>query len=151
VGIPGTNPKHSIYNINCTIGVSTVVYCGIEALQIPPCIIGELRGRADDSGEVHQEKPNTGFPGRHGDLIKFKETSPLFGFLAEIKSVDKGGKLMVELDKMLGTGRQVAVSVSDVGAIIHRVKPPRPSRAYHAEKRFLRNGGSLCRGGDNGL
>jgi transcription antitermination factor NusG len=149
VGMDGTNPRHSIYQINCTIGVSQVVYCGWQALEIHPAIIGELQKRADEHGEVHVEQTDPVNPFQAGDLIKFKETSPLFGFLAEIKRVDKAGRLMVYLDKMMGASREIDVATSDVGQIVSRLqrKPiggrKKPSPAI---------GGSLSRiGGDNGL
>ena len=116
------NPTQSFYQINNTIGVSTVVYCGYSALEINQRIIDEIQARADASGEIYEEKKPETFPGRAGDLVKFKENSPLFGFIAEIKRVDTGGRLMVELDKMLGSARDVAVSALDVGQIIHRPK-----------------------------
>lgn len=152
MGIPGTNPKHSIYNINCTIGVSQVVYCGWQALQLDHEIIEALRARADEYGEVHIEKPKTGFPGMVGDLVKFKDHSPLFAFIAEIKRVDNDGRLMVLLDKMFGASREISVAASDVGQIIHRDKRPRPFEPTRGEAPLLSNGGSLVlRGGDNGL
>ncbi len=88
------------------------------ALEIPDSIIAELKSRADDTGEVHFGVKKPPFPGKIGDKCKFKETSPLFGFIAELSSVDIGGKLMVKLDKMLGSQREVLVSRADVGEII---------------------------------
>lgn len=123
------NPKHSFYQINNTIGVSTVVYSSsYSALEIDPGIIGEIRGRADEHGEIHISKKPEECPLREGDMVKFKETSPLCGFIAEIKRVDTGGRLMVQLDKMLGSARDVAVSALDVGQIIHRPRDNTASR-----------------------
>lgn len=139
-------PNQSIYNINNTIGVSTVVYCGYEALSIPMFIIEELRGRTDKNGEIEglgDEKVKE-FPGRVGDIVKFAETSPLFGFLAEIKKVDIGGRLMVKLDKMLGSARDVAVAASDVGEIVFRDnKRSRPNGLSRGKPMVPANGGSL--------
>lgn len=112
-------PNQSIYNINNTIGVATVVYCGYDALPIPQAIINHLRVMTDEQGEIptEQDKPSR-FPGRVGDRVKFKESSPLFGFIAEIKRVDTGGRLVLELDQMLGVAREVAAHQSDVGEIL---------------------------------
>lgn len=113
------NPKHSIYNINNTIGVSTVVYCGYEALSVPVAIINELRGRADANGEIPDESSGPRvFPGKVGDRVKFLEGSPFFGFMAEIRRIDTTGKLMIELDQMLGSQREILVNQTDVGEIV---------------------------------
>lgn len=160
VGIPGTNPKHSFYQINNTIGVSTVVYCGYQALSISTTILDHFREKADERGEITIEQPSKGFPGRPGDLIKFKDTSPLFSFIAQIKRVDKGGKLMVELDKLLGSHRQVTVSASDVGEIIYRECDPGTPKGAHSRPlgptsgkgQLFRKGGSLTLvGGTDGV
>lgn len=125
-----TNPsKHSIYQINNTIGVSSVVYCGVEALAIPQVIVDDIRRLADPKGQLIREQ-EPAFPGRPGDRVKFCETSPLFGFVAEIVKLDKDGKLMVKLDKLLGAERMFQIKSADVGAIIHRDKPARPAMAY---------------------
>jgi len=124
--------KHSVYQINNTIGVSSVVYCGTGALSIPREIVEEIQGRGDGRGEIPLETAPA-FPGLPGDLIKFADHSPLFGLIAEIQRVDKDGSLMVKLDQMLGAERTVPVRSADVGAIIHRDKRPHgsPKRAYH--------------------
>ena len=112
---------HSFYNINSTIGVSTVVYCGYQALSIPPSIIQELKERANNEGEVYLgKKPEPPFPGKVGDKIKLAEHSPLFGLIAELRGVDKSGKLVVKLEQMLGAEREILISRTDVGAIISR-------------------------------
>jgi len=111
-------PGHSVYQINNTIGVSRVVYCGPQALEIPDEIIKEIKARGDDKGEIYLDEPDKDFPGRPGDWIKFVEAHPLFGFIAEIKRVDKGGRLMVEIEKILGAARELAISRTDVGGII---------------------------------
>lgn len=133
--------KHSIYQINNTIGVSSVVYCGMDALAIPQEIINDIKDLADDKGQLTRDQEPI-FPGLPGDRIKFCEASPLFGFVAEIMRVDKDGKIMVRLDKLLGAERIVPIKSADVGAIIHRDRHPHgPKRAYsrvmahHAERR----------------
>lgn len=115
----GEGYNQSIYSINNTIGVATVVYCGYDALPIPLAVINHLKGLGDAKGEIPTDKDKPAvFPGKTGDLIKFKDGTPLFGFIAAIKRVDTGGRLMVELDKMLGSQREIVVNQSDVGEIL---------------------------------
>lgn len=142
-------PGQSIYSINNTIGVSTVVYCGYEALSIPQAIVAELMRRADQNGEIEMQKGKEVFPGKKGDKIKFSESSPLFGFIAEIQRVDITGKLVVVLDKMLGSEREVLVNRADVGEIIKQ-NLDISSRPEGLESGFPANGGSLSAGGQDG-
>lgn len=123
VGMDGRT-NQSFYGINNTFGVSTVVYCGYGALAIPESIVEEIKDRADENGRIAldtEEKPP--FPGKKGDWIKFKEGNPLFGFIAELKKVDKSGKLVVKLDRILGEGREVTIHRDDVGQIIPMDNP----------------------------
>jgi transcription antitermination factor NusG len=119
VGLNG-HPKHSIYGVNNTIGVSTVVYCGHEALPIPGGLITELRSRAKPDGEVYPDEkpPAPEFDGKPGEYVKFVENSPLFGFVACIKAIDKNGKLSLQIERMLGANREIIANSSDVSEII---------------------------------
>lgn len=140
----------SIYAINNTIGVSTVVYCGYSALSIPLGIIAELKQRADEYGEIQvvkKKKPE--LPGMLGDGVRFAEHSPLFGLVAQLRGVDNTGKLVVELDQMLGSARSITVARSDVGAIISKSDgTARPLEPTTGEEGHLpTNGGSLSPGG----
>lgn len=144
MGIDG-GPRQSVYNINCTIGVSTVVYCGYQALSIPVAVVDELKSRADDDGKIYiGKKPEPAFPGKIGDKIKFSETSPLFGFIAEIRRVDIGGRLMVKLDKMLGSEREILVNRADVGEVIQQ---ERQDNLLTASEPTTRENQSLAFGG----
>ena len=134
---------HSIYTINNTIGVATVVYCGYQALSIPPSIIKELKARADIDGKIptgkEKEPP---FPGKVGDKIKFIAGNPFAGFIAEIQRVDTGGKLMVVLDQMLGAERSMTIDRADVGQIIPKDDCSRPLEPIPLETHFPAIGGS---------
>ena len=114
-------PRQSFYSINNTIGVSTVVYCGYNAFEIPVKIIGELQERADESGEIDMGKKKIpDFPGKPGDKIRFSEKSPFFGLLAELKRVDINGRIVVELEQIFGASREISIKRTDVGGIIPR-------------------------------
>lgn len=98
--------NQSIYSINNTIGVATVVYCGWGALSIPQTIIDELQSRADKHGEIPMsQKGKPEFPGQPGDKVQFKTGSPFEGLIAVLQGVDKTGKLVVELENSMGPGR----------------------------------------------
>jgi transcription antitermination factor NusG len=137
----GVREGQSFYTINNTIGVSTVVYCGYDALSIPESIIEEIRSRGDSDGRIWvkgDERPE--FPGKPGDKVKFSEKSPLFGLLAEIKRVDNTGRLMVQLEQLLGSTREISVSQADVELVSTAIEPT--SR----EDQLPGSGGSLPEG-----
>lgn len=117
--VPGK--AQSIYAINNTIGVSTVVYCGYQALPIPLSIISHLKQKADESGEIDVPKNKIpDFPGKPGDKIKFAEHSPFSGLIAQLMGLDNTGKLVVEVEQMLGSARLMTIARSDVGAVIRK-------------------------------
>lgn len=113
------NPTHSVYQMNNTIGVSTVVYYGNMALNIPGRIMDELIGRADESGEIFVKKQPRPFPAKPGDKLKFAENSPFWGLVCELRRVDIDDRLVVCLDEMLGaTGREISIKRSDVSSFL---------------------------------
>jgi hypothetical protein len=63
------------------------------------------------------------FPGKIGDRVKFSEKSPLFGLIAEIKRVDNTGRLMVQLEQLLGSTREISVSQADVELVSTAIEP----------------------------
>jgi hypothetical protein len=120
------------------------VYCGYEALSIPENIIAELRGRGDSDGRIRgvgEKEPE--FPGKIGDKVRFSEKSPLFGLLAEIKRVDNTGRLMVQLEQLLGSTREISVSQADVELVSTAIEPT------EGESHFPAIGGSLPEQGEN--
>ena len=137
-------PRQSFYSINNTIGVSTVVYCGYNAFEIPVKIIGELQERADESGEIDMGKKKIpDFPGKPGDKIRFSDKSPFFGLLAELKRVDINGRIVVELEQIFGASREISIKRTDVGGIIPRESPDqRPVEPTTQEDVLPANGGS---------
>lgn len=123
--------------------MSTVVYCGYEALPIPEGIITELRGLGDSQGRIALPGQDTGFPGKIGDRVRFSEKSPLFGLIAEIKRVDNTGRLMVQLEQLLGSTREISVSQADVELVSTAIEPTQ------GESPFPANGGSLPEQGEH--
>lgn len=138
--------NQSVYSINNTVGVSTVVYCGYSALSIPEVIITELKGRADKDGEIDMGDKKPGFAGKIGDRIKLKEVSPLSGLIWQIRGVDKSGRLMIELENSMGAGR-ITADPSLVGEILGD-STSRPIEPTGREEPIPANSGSLP-GGDS--
>lgn len=96
------DPCQSIYTINKTEGVSTVVYAADEPLQIPFSVIEELRERADKNGLVTlqpQEKEERRRFNK-GEKVRIEE-GPFIGFVAAV-SLDTGSKVRVFLDMFKG-------------------------------------------------
>ena len=123
VGMNGGS-NQSVYTINNTIGVSTVVYCGFEALAIPETIISELKGRGNESGEIPVGKvKKPGFEGKIGDKVVFTADSPLAGLIWEIRGVDNSGRLVVELENNLGSGARITADPAKVGEILKGDQP----------------------------
>ena len=118
VGLNG-GPNQSIYSINSTIGVSTVVYCGYNALPIPENLITRLRALGDDKGEIPlAKKKEPDFQGKAGDRLTFRNESPLCGLIGQLRGVDKTGKLVVELENQLDSGLRITVDQSNVDKIL---------------------------------
>ena len=94
----GLTNGQAVYDINHTIGVSTVIYCGDKPLEVPESVIEELRARGDKDGMVRftpRETVEHRQRYMRGQMVRINE-GPLVGFLA-----------CVELD----TGHQVKVWV----------------------------------------
>jgi transcriptional antiterminator RfaH len=107
-------PTESIYQINETDGVSTVIYQGDEPLPIPNDVMTELMSRADVSGCVGavDRTARKRFP--VGTKVRFVDESPLADFVATV-SVDKGPAVRVFIE-MLGKIREIPVPPSSIVA-----------------------------------
>ena len=99
--------NESIYAINETDGVSTVVYQGGEPYPIPNEVMDELMARADVTGFVRQIDKVSRKRFKKGAKVKFKDESPLAGILASV-SIDKGSSVRIFLE-LLGKSREISV------------------------------------------
>ncbi len=100
-------PTESIYAVNQTDGVSTVVYCGDEPLPIPHEVMDELMSRADVKGTVREIDTLARKKFTKGEQVKFVEESPFAGFIAVV-SLDSGKAVRVWIETL---GRMSEVSV----------------------------------------
>ena len=93
----------SVYDINRTIGVSTVVYLGDQPLEIPTPVVDELRARGNSRGlvklaaEEHGEHRKRYRQGQHVRIAD----GPLAGFLAVV-AVDRGHQVRVWVEMFKG-------------------------------------------------
>lgn len=94
VALRSSRPDQTIYRVNQTDGVSTVVYCGEEPLEIPAPVMRELMRRADEAGQVANVDRVARKPYEEGDRIQFLENTPLAGLIATV-IVDAGNKIKV--------------------------------------------------------
>lgn len=101
-------PNHSVYQINETDGVSTVVYQGAEPLPIPHKVMMDLMCRADETGLVARRQIEQRKAFEAGQRVKFVDESP-FAPLFAVVSIDKDTRVEVLLE-ILGKTRPVSVS-----------------------------------------
>lgn len=114
-------PGRSVYEVNNTDGVATVVYLGEKPLAIPDDVMDEIMDHADGQGMM--EEINDVDPPRPlarprlapGTKVSLKENSPFEGLIAQV-SVDTGRAVRLWLN-VLGAEREVAVSPSMVAEI----------------------------------
>ena len=93
----------SVFDINNTIGVSTVVYCGDNPLEIPLPVIEELRLRADKHGRLNLSPKETGEQRkrfRRGQKVRI--TEGILEGLKAIIEVDSGHQVKVWLSLFKG-------------------------------------------------
>lgn len=98
----GLTNGQSLYDVNHTIGVSTVVYAAGEALEIPTPVIEELRQRGDKLGliEMLPEEKMSRKRYRRGQRVRVTE-GPLVGFLGMV-SLDSGKEVQVWMEMFKG-------------------------------------------------
>jgi transcriptional antiterminator RfaH len=119
VGLPkGTR---NMYPIIETPGVSQVIYApGGIPFPIPPTAMQIIWDDCDQLGlYMRGGKPKPAFPGKIGDWVKLADTTPYFGFMAEVCSVDLSGKLHVLLETF-GRAVRTIIDVSDVDEVFAR-------------------------------
>ena len=99
----GVVPGQPLYDINSTIGVSTIVYRGDKPLEIPLPVIEELRARGDAKGRC--KLPPELIAGyrkrfREGEQVSITD-GPLAGLFAVV-ALDKGHEVRVWLEMFGG-------------------------------------------------
>lgn len=109
------SPDESLYGVNEADGVSTVVYCGDEPLEIPHVVMDELMARGDANGHVGAIDEVERKRMKPGQSVMIGENNPLAGFVGQI-AVDNGKEVSVWL-KVLGATRMVSVDPSAVAEI----------------------------------
>jgi transcription antitermination factor NusG len=114
--------KPEFWRVNETPGVATVVYApGGIPWPISPKAIELLSKDCDPSGLVYGKPKGHGFLGIRGDSVRLGETTPYFGFMAEILGVDTDGRISIELNSF---GRMVPVTIKpkDVSELLPKRK-----------------------------
>ena len=109
----GACPGQPLYDINRTIGVSTIVYRGDKPLEVPAPVIEELRARGDAKGRVkYVPREHAEYRRRwiEGEQVCITD-GPLAGLLAVVV-LDKGHEVQVWLD---GFGRTVDAFLDPLG------------------------------------
>ena len=122
----------SVPQINRTIGVSTVVYCGDKPLDIPAAVIEELRSRGDRQGRVKMTPQAVGQHRRRfrkGEQVRIMD-GPMAGLFA-IVSLDNGRAVRVWLDMF--------------GGKVEALFDPEGLKSGSPEGRFLRLPARQCR------
>ena len=88
----------SVYGVNHTQGVSTVVYAGDEPVEVPEKVIEELRTRGDENGLVKMTPDEEEVRKRYetGAQVEIL-TGPFAGFLGVVE-LDKGKEVCIFLE-----------------------------------------------------
>lgn len=113
-------PSESLYQINETAEISTVVSNRGVPLEIPAGVIDELMERTDEKGLVRRAKPLHWFRGRVGQKVQLIDEAPFYGLIAELASVadlDRKDQIGIFID-FLGSQREVPVAVQSVARIV---------------------------------
>lgn len=104
----GVRPEQSLYAVNKTMGVSTVVYIGDVPLEVPGRVMAELRSRADADGRVAMEEGRRKARPAVGSTVAL--AGPLDGFVAQVAGIDGTEHVRVWVQMF---GRLVEARVSD--------------------------------------
>lgn len=104
----GVRPDQSLYAVNKTMGVSTVVYIGDVPLEVPGPVMAELRSRGDEDGRVAMEEGRRKARPAVGSRVSL--AGPLEGFVAQVAEIDGGDHVRVWVQMF---GRLVEARVSD--------------------------------------
>jgi transcription antitermination factor NusG len=103
------------YTVNETHGVSTVVYCGPDPLEIPTAVMDRIMSASGEDGLVGAVDTVSRRVFKQGQLVRFQDNSPMSGLLAQI-ALDNGKEIKVWLE-VLGANRVITVDPSAVAEI----------------------------------
>ncbi|HEX9743402.1 MAG TPA: transcription termination/antitermination NusG family protein [Nitrospiraceae bacterium] len=107
-------PTESLYQVNETDGIATVVYCGPDPLPVPHRVMDELMARADEDGLVGVVDRTARNKFAPGAVVRFVEESPLRGLLAAV-DIDTGPNVRVWVS-LLGKKQSVSVAPNTIEA-----------------------------------
>lgn len=105
----------SVYAVNKTQGVSTVVYAGADPLEIPERVIAEQRTKGDRNGLVKLTGEERHDRERIASGAEVKLLSGTFAGFAATVALDEGKELRVWLNLL---NRRVAATVPE-SAVVH--------------------------------
>jgi transcription antitermination factor NusG len=112
-----------IGRVNDLAGVREVIYDRNAPLPIPETFIDKLMDKCDLSGALRAAPvPAAVRTISPGDRVRFKEGTPLWGFAAEVRRV-MGKQAVVELERLLGTQREVQASTLDLEKVLDDDSP----------------------------
>lgn len=114
VALRDSRPGESIYRVNKTNGVSTVVYAGGEPLEIPAYVMDEIMKKGDEAGLVGSVDLVSRKPFEKDDRVQFLN-GPLSGLIATV-SVDAGNKIKVWCESLKDV-TEIIVAPEDVAEI----------------------------------
>jgi transcriptional antiterminator RfaH len=110
----GVTPQLSIYPVDNTFGVSTVVRRGYLPFEIPWNVVSALRSRATDEGLMLQPKLPEIPLHRIGEIVRVLN-GPFAGFMAEVARVDDCKEIQIFID-LFGRRTLARVNHGDVSA-----------------------------------
>ena len=99
----------SVYAVNETFGIATVVYHGIEPLRVPAAVIEELQERADIKGCIGRRDITQRIPFKSAQRVHFTAESPLAWLIEAVVEVDNGREIDIWVNQLLGERRRVSV------------------------------------------
>jgi transcription antitermination factor NusG len=100
-----------LHDVNNCVGVSSLVTgAGGKPMPVPQDAMELITWDADPTGQIHDGRQKPGFGGKPGDLVRLGDTSPYFGFMAEIMRVDPSGKITILIETF---GRKVPTTITE--------------------------------------
>ena len=108
-------PTESVYQINETDGVATVIYFSGEPLPIPHRVMNELMTRANNDGLIGTVDRTARQRFEPQQEVKFIDESPFRDFVAVV-DIDTGPNVRVWIE-MLGKKRSIPVPPNIIAAV----------------------------------
>lgn len=110
VSINPRKPRQNLYEVNNTPGVSTVLYMGLEPLEVPMAVMEELFDRANDEGCVGRKDEVSRVRFNPGDVVRAKPGTVFDEWIKNVVvGVDNGEAVELFVD-MFGSQRRIVVS-----------------------------------------